>query len=125
MWSLDIEHASPQANGFNREAVLRRPGEWDSKDTRRIWKLREPAYGLFGAPVAFRRSLRENMVNSADPLSNVGLKLEVVSSDLFLDYVFQKSGARAEGAIATHTDGNMGCGEPGMLLNGGVFRNIV
>ena len=36
LWSLDINNASAQADGFRREVFLREPGEWNPDGTRRV-----------------------------------------------------------------------------------------
>ena len=43
LWSLDIKNASLQADGSDRDVLLRAPCEWNSKNSRRVWKLRAPA----------------------------------------------------------------------------------
>ena len=59
IWNLDVENASPQADGFNREVHLRDPCERNPKDARRVRRLRAPAYGLNDAPVASHQPLRK------------------------------------------------------------------
>ena len=49
--SLDIKNAFLQADGFDREVYLRAPCGWNSKDVRRIWRLRAPAFARNDAPV--------------------------------------------------------------------------
>ena len=88
---------------------------WNSSDTRRVWKLRAPAYGLNDAPVAVHRPLRKYSVNSAESLPSAGLRFEASSFDPRLFYVFRKSG-EAIGAIATRIDGILGRGVPDLFL---------
>ena len=57
------------------------PSERDSRDARRIRKLRAPAHGLNDALVARRQSLREYLVYSVKSLPKVGPKFEAASSD--------------------------------------------
>ena len=64
LWSLDIKNAFLQADGFDRGVFLRAPREWNSKESRRVWKLQAPAYGLIDAPVAAHRPLRKYLLNS-------------------------------------------------------------
>ena len=56
LWSLEIRNAFLQADGLGREVYLRSARGWNSKDTRRAWKLRTPAGGLNDAPVALHGS---------------------------------------------------------------------
>ena len=58
LWSIDLKNAFLQADGFGRDVYLESPPEWLPGDSRRIWKLNAPAYGLNDAPVAFHRSLK-------------------------------------------------------------------
>ena len=75
--NLDIKNACLQADVFGREVYLRAPRGWNSKDARRVWKLRAPAYGLNDAPAVFHRSLRKYSANSVESLSSAGLRFEV------------------------------------------------
>ena len=111
LWGLDIKNALVQAGGFDPEIHLRAPRQWNSKDTRRVWKLRAPARGLEDAPVASRRSLREYLVNFAESLCSVGLRFEVSSFGPCVYFIFRKS-VGAVGVIATNFDDIPGCGEP-------------
>ena len=56
--SIDIKNARPQADGFGREVFTQSPPEWLRGESRRIWKLNAPAYGLDDAPAARHRSLK-------------------------------------------------------------------
>ena len=85
--SPDSKNAFLQADGFDREVSRRAPSEWNSKDTRRVWKLMAPAYGLNDAPAAFHRSLRKYLENSVESLPCVGLRFEVSSFDPRLYFV--------------------------------------
>ena len=38
LWSLDLTNAFLQADGFYRNAYFRAPRDWNSEDTRRVWK---------------------------------------------------------------------------------------
>ena len=113
--SLETKNAFLQADGFGRDVLLRAPCEWNSKESRRVWKLQAPAYGLNDAPAAFRRPLRKYLVNSVHSLSTVGLRFEVSSFDRWLHFVYRKLGS-AVGAITTHIDDLLGCGEDGLLV---------
>ena len=115
LWSLEIKNAFPQAHGFDREVYLRAPCEWNSKDTRRVWQLRKPAYRLHGAPAASHRSFHKNLVNSAKSLSSVGLRRDVSSFDPFMYFAYRKSGS-AVGVLANHIDDILGCGVPDLLV---------
>ena len=110
LWSLDIKNVCLQADGFDREVYLRAPGEWEPKDSRRVWKLRPPAYGLNGAPVAFHRPLCKFLANFAESLSRVGLLFEVSWFDPRMYFVYRGLGS-AVGVLATHVDDILGCGE--------------
>ena len=112
--SQDIKNAFLLADGFGRDVYLRAPCVWNSKKTRRVWILIAPAYGLNDAPVAFRRSLRIFLVNSVESLASVGLRCGVSPFDPRLYFVYNRSGS-AVGAIATHIDDILGCGEYGLL----------
>ena len=79
-WTLDITDACHHADGFSRDVFPRAPRGWDSENTRRIWSLGEPAFGLNGAPVAFRRFSRKHQEIPADPPATVGLEFGVSSS---------------------------------------------
>ena len=70
IWILGIKNTFLQADGFARGVYVRAPREWISKDDRRV-----------DAPVAFHRSLRKYLVNSAESSSSVGLRLEASSFD--------------------------------------------
>ena len=111
LWTLDIKNAFLQADGFIREVNLPAPSAWNSRDTRRVWKLRAPAYALNDAPVAAHRSRRKYVVNSAASLSSVGLRFEFPSFDPRMCFVPRGSGS-AVGVSATHIDDILGRGEP-------------
>ena len=81
MWSLGIKNAFLQADGIGREVYVRAPCEWTSKDGRRNWGLRAPANGDNGAPVAFHRPLKKNLVNSEGSFRRVGPRFEAAPSD--------------------------------------------
>ena len=88
-WSLDIKNACLQADGLDCDVFLRAPCAWNSKDSRRVWKLRAPAYRLNYAPVAIHRPLHKYLVNSVDPPSTVGRRLGASSFDPRLSFVSQ------------------------------------
>ena len=77
IWRLDIEHASPQADGFGRNVYVRPPCEWNPEDTRRVRKLEAPTYGHNGAPGAFYRPLRKYFVYAV--ISARGIRFELSS----------------------------------------------
>ena len=89
---------------------IQSPREWIPGDSRRIWKLNAPAYGLNDAPVAFHRSLKRYLVDANDSLKAVDLRVETSTFDPCLFFVFQRSG-KAVGVITTHIDDLLGCGE--------------
>ena len=68
--------------------------------------------GIRDAPVVFHRSLRKRPATSEDSPGKVGLRFEVLSSGPFPCFVFRMAGG---GAISTHIDDILGCGEPGVL----------
>ena len=92
-----------RAGGFGREVFLRRQVERDPKDTRGIWKLPAPAYGLNGVPAAFRRALRRYMLNSVDSSARAGPKSHVSSLDPRLYFVSRGSGG-VVGALTNYTN---------------------
>ena len=49
LWVLDIKDAFLQEDGFVRDVFIQSPPEWLSGDSRRVWKLNAPVYGLYGA----------------------------------------------------------------------------
>ena len=51
--SLDVKNAFLRAGGCDRDVILQAPVEWKPRSSDRIWKLKAPAFGLNGAPVAF------------------------------------------------------------------------
>ena len=61
---------------------IQSPPEWLPGDSRRIWKLNAPAYGLRDALVALQRSLKRYLVNSTDSLQAVDLRVETSKFDL-------------------------------------------
>ena len=77
---------------------------------RRVWKLSAPASGLNDAPVAAHRSHKRFLVNDADSLRAVDLRLEASVFDLGLFFVYRSSGS-AVGVITTHIEDLLGCGE--------------
>ena len=114
IWSLDIKNARLQADGIYRAAYGRAPREWDSKDGRRVWNLRAPAYCLNAALVASHRPLRKYLSNSVESPSSAGIRSGASSFGSRPCYVSRESGGAA-GAITTHIDGILGCGEPVLL----------
>ena len=102
IWILDVKNTFLRADGFGREVFLGAPAAWGPEGTHRIWKLRAPAYGLRGAPVAPRRALRRYLLNS------------VSSSRPRFSFVFRKNGG-AVGVLTTHIDDILGPGEPDVL----------
>ena len=104
-----------QANGFDSEVYHCAPCEWNTKNDRRVWRLRAPAYKLNGAPLAFRLSLRKYLVNSAESSPSESVRFEVLPCGTRLYDIFRKSGG-AEGAISTRIADNLGGGEPDLLL---------
>ena len=119
--NLDIGNTILQADGFTGDVFLRAPPEWEPSDACRRWESGAPAYGLTEAPVAFRRSLQERLLNSELSLAKVGLQYEVSPFDPCLYFVF-RGGGGAVGAFTTHSDHNAGRGEPGVIAKpGAVF----
>ena len=115
IWSLDKKNAIVQEGGFDHEVFLRATCGWDSTDEHRVWRLRATAFGLSDAPVAFRRPPKKNLVNSAESSPGAGLKFEAPRFDPRRYFIFRISG-RAVGAITTHNDDSLGCGETDLLL---------
>ena len=112
--SRKIKNALLRANGFDLEVHLRAPCKWNSRDTRRAWKLRAPAYELNDATVAVHRSLHTYSANSAESLSSAGLRVGVPSFDPCMYPIYRKS-EKAAGVITTHNDDILGRGEPDLL----------
>ena len=112
--SLDIKKPFLQVDGFDREVYRRAPCERNSKDSRLVWKLRAPAYGLNDAPVAYRRPPRKSLGSCVESPPSVGLRIAASSFDPRMYSFFRKSG-EAAGAITTHIDNILGCGEAGLL----------
>ena len=109
LWSLDIKNAFPQADGFGRDLFIQFPLEWLPGDSRRVWKLNAPAFGLNDAPVAFHGSLKRYLVNDVDSLKAADLRSEAPKFDPCLVCVYRRSGP-AVGVITTHSDDFLGCG---------------
>ena len=78
--------------------------------------MHAPAYGLRDAPAVFRWALRRYLLNSADSSAQEGLEFRVAAFDLYQHPISRTSG-RAVGAIATHIDDILGCGEPNVSAN--------
>ena len=93
---------------------LQAPEEWNPGTECRVWKLKAPAYGLNDAPVAFHRSLKKHLMNKTLSMESVGLHCEGSTFDPCLFFVFNGKGPAA-GALTTHIDGILGCGEPGVM----------
>ena len=74
-----------------------------SGDSRRVWKLNAPAYGMNGAPVAFHRPLKRYLLNEGAPPLAVDLRIEVSKFDTCLFFVFRRN-FLAVGVTTTHTD---------------------
>ena len=123
LWSLDVKDACLQADGFGCDAYLRAPWKWNSADPCRVWKLRKPAHGSNGAPVAFRRSSREYVVNSVSSLPTVGPRFEVSSLDPCLYFVYRNTGS-AVGVLTAQMDAILGCGECDLLAKGERFGGM-
>ena len=77
LWSLDIEDAFLQADGFTRVVFLQPPSEWAPLRSDRAWELKAPAYGLNDAPVVSRSSLEQHELNSDAPSEGAGLRCRV------------------------------------------------
>ena len=58
IWSVDFKNPFLQEDGFGREVFLRTPRERNSKNDRRVWRMRALAYGHYGVPVSSHQSLR-------------------------------------------------------------------
>ena len=114
LWGLDIKCARLQADVFGCEVFLRAAREWNSEDSRRVWKLRLLAYGSNDAPAALQRPLRKYLVNSAESPSSVGFRFDVSSFAPRMYFVYRRSGS-AVGVSTTHTGDISGCGEPDIL----------
>ena len=102
IWGVGVRSTLLQADGPGRDGYLRAPLRWNPWTPRRIWKLREPEYGLNDVTVAFRLPLRKYLVNSAESPNTVGLKCRVSSFDPRGYFVSRIDGG-AVGAITTHS----------------------
>ena len=80
-WSLDIKNTSPQVDGFSRDVFPQAPMEWELSRAKLKWELRAPAYGLNDALAACRRSPQEYLLNSGEPMNQLGLLSQVSTSD--------------------------------------------
>ena len=69
IWSLDFKNAFLKADGFGRGVFPRSPAGRDPGSTRRVCKLRKPAYSLNDAPAAFQSALQRYFLNSGDSLA--------------------------------------------------------
>ena len=112
--SFDFKDAFLRAGGFERDVFLHAPEERDPPSGKRLWKLKAPARGLNDAPAAFHRSLKRNLSNSELFVEKVGLRRQASTSDPCLFFVFRAQG-QSVGALATHIDGILICGEPDVL----------
>ena len=81
LWSLDIENALLQADGFFRDVLLQAPIEWEPIYGDRAWKLKTPVYGLNDAPEEFHRSLEGHLSDSEASMKRVGLRCQVSTFD--------------------------------------------
>ena len=120
IWTLDIKNALLQADGLRPDAYLCASAQCDPSNSHRIRKLRAPAYGSDGAPVAFRVSPQRFYLNLVASMTKEGLQFRASPFDPLLYFVLRKDGG-AVGAIPTHTDDILGCGEPDVLSNTRVF----
>ena len=110
--SLEIRNVFLQADGVSRDASLRDPQEWESKNTHRNRELGAPAYGFNDAPAAVHRSSQQNLVNSDDSPAKEGPRFEASSFDPRRYSAFGQAG-REVWPITTHIDDILCCGEPG------------
>ena len=90
------------------------PPGWPPGDSRRVWEMNAPAYGLNNAPLASQRSLKRYLVNEIDSLKAVDLRLEASTFGPCLFFVYRRSGL-AVGVIAAHIDDLLGCREQDIL----------
>ena len=65
-------------------------------------------------PGGLRRSLKRYLLNSELSLERVGLRRQAPTFDPCLFFVFRDQG-QAVGALTSHIDGVLGCGEPDVL----------
>ena len=65
---LDAKPAFQRTGVLGREIYNGTPARWDPSYAQRIWALRALPYGVYDAPAAFHRSLRENSSNSEKSL---------------------------------------------------------
>ena len=107
--SLDIKTAFLQAGKFGRDVLIQSPPERLRGDSRRVWKLNAPAYGLNDALVGFRRFLESYLVNDVDSSEAVDLRLEAPEFDPCLFFVYRRSGS-AVGVVTAHIYDLLGCG---------------
>ena len=99
-WSIDIENAFLQADGFGWDACLRAPAEWGPTCATRLWKLKAPAYGLNDAPAALRRSLKRYLLNSDLSMKCAGLRCQAPAFDPMFILCFP--GSEAGGRCVRH-----------------------
>ena len=69
LWSLDIENARLQVDALDREVYHRAPAERDPRRAQRIWRLKDPSYGLNDAPAVIRKTLDEYLLQEKDALA--------------------------------------------------------
>ena len=56
---------------------IQSPPDWLPGDSRRVWKLNAPVYGLNDAPAAFHWPLKRYLLNEKDSASASDLRIEV------------------------------------------------
>ena len=103
--SLDIKNAFLQADGFARNFFSINPQDGNRR-ANRARKLKAPAYGLNGAPVAFHRPLEGHLLNPGNVSRN---------GTLTPAFVFRGTGSAAR-VFTTRIDDIVGCGEPKGLI---------
>ena len=120
IWSLEVKSALRQADGFGREVYVRAPCEWNSRAVAVFGNWRPLRTALMMPRRHLIGPMRNYLVNSMRSPSAVGLRFEVSSFDPRLYFVFRTSGG-AVGAIGTHIDDILSCGEADLSHRAGAF----
>ena len=107
--SRDVRDAFLRVDGFERDVINQSPPEWLPGEPRRVRKLDAPSCCLNDTPVAPRWTPKRYLINNADSLEALDLRLEASQFDPFSFFAHRTSGAAA-GAMATRIDDLLGCG---------------
>ena len=110
MWSLEIKNVFLQATVSYRDVFLRVPARRNFGGAHSFWVLDPTAYGLYDVLAAFHKNLWRLLPCSDGSLSRVVLWFQVSSFSPSVYSIFFRAGG-AVGAVATHIDDVLGCGE--------------